>query len=436
MSRPLLLVLSLLCIARLFAQGEIENVIVETYYVADANDATDTIGGGVPEGARTYRVFIDLREGCSLRAIYGADGHPLRIESTALLFNHHDRGKSYGHEVNNSALDEGTTALDSWLSLSAASNQRFGVQKSLDTDGSIVGGTNNDGGSAEIANGLLANNAAEVGIPLTERDGLLPLNGGVALPPNFLVQGDDPHRAFKDSTLESGFVSSNFRMGCATPGTQGPTVENHVLVAQVTTAGELTFELNVEVECGGTVLRFVARDTLLAPDETPNGLLVYPPACGCTDPYFLEYDPTAGCDDGSCATAIVYGCLDPAACNYSTTANFNIPELCCYGPTDCNGLDVTVVCPDVSVDEVEGAARPVRVMPNPTTGWLQLDLGTATTVALDYRVCDAVGRNVVQGQLPAGSALHFLDVGALATGLYRVVLGTPQGVRTSTFIKH
>ncbi len=436
MSRPLLLVLSLLGIARLFAQGEIENVIVETYYVADANDATDTIGGGVPEGARTYRVFIDLREGCSLRAIYGADGHPLRIESTALLFNHHDRGKSYGHEVNNSALDEGTTALDSWLSLAAASNQRAGVQKTLDTDGSIVGGTNNDGGSAEIATGLLANAAAEAGIPLTERDGLLPLNGGVALPPNFLVQGDDPHRAFKDSTLESGFVSSNFRMGCATPGTQGPTAENQVLVAQVTTAGDLTFELNLELECGGTVLRFVARDTLLAPDETPNGLLVYPPACGCTDPNFLEYDPTAGCDDGSCATTIVFGCLDPAACNYSTTANFNIPQLCCYGPTDCNGLDVTVVCPDVSVDDVDAVAPLVRVMPNPTTGLLQVDLGAASTAAVDYRVCDAVGRHVVRGQLPAGGTIHTLDVGALATGLYRLVLGTPQGARTVPFIKH
>jgi hypothetical protein len=99
-------------------------------------------------------------------------------------------------------------------------------------------------------------------------------------------------------------------------------------------------------------------------------------------------------------------------------------------------LDVTVVCPDVSVDDVDAAAPLVRVMPNPTTGLLQVDLGAASTAAVDYRVCDAVGRHVVRGHLPAGGMLHTLDVGALATGLYRLVLGTPQGARTVPFIKH
>ncbi|MBK8340925.1 MAG: hypothetical protein IPK99_13415 [Flavobacteriales bacterium] len=28
-------------------QNDIENVVVETYYISDANDATDTIGGGL-----------------------------------------------------------------------------------------------------------------------------------------------------------------------------------------------------------------------------------------------------------------------------------------------------------------------------------------------------------------------------------------------------
>lgn len=42
---------------------------------------------------------------------------------------------------------------------------------------------------------------------------------------------------------------------------------------------------------------------------------------GCTDPAFLEFDPYAATDDGSCTTAIVYGCVYDAASNYNALAN-------------------------------------------------------------------------------------------------------------------
>ena len=44
-------------------------------------------------------------------------------------------------------------------------------------------------------------------------------------------------------------------------------------------------------------------------------------AAGCTNPEFLEYDPYATEDDGSCGTAIVYGCIYNAASNYNPLAN-------------------------------------------------------------------------------------------------------------------
>ena len=42
---------------------------------------------------------------------------------------------------------------------------------------------------------------------------------------------------------------------------------------------------------------------------------------GCTNPEFLEYDPYATEDDGSCATVIVPGCIYEAASNYNPLAN-------------------------------------------------------------------------------------------------------------------
>ena len=34
-----------------YASAQLEKVIIEKYYVSDANDATDTSGGGVPIGS-------------------------------------------------------------------------------------------------------------------------------------------------------------------------------------------------------------------------------------------------------------------------------------------------------------------------------------------------------------------------------------------------
>ncbi|MBL7950567.1 MAG: T9SS type A sorting domain-containing protein [Flavobacteriales bacterium] len=398
------------------AQNDIADVRVETYYIADANDATDTTGGGLAEGSTTYRIFIQLAEGRSLRALYATEQHPLHITSTAPLFNHLDRGKRYGHEVNNGALDEGVVALDSWLSLGAASNQRIGVRKAMDTDGSLLGGADNDGGSAAVSGGLLNNNAAALGVPLTVQDGLTTSAGNV-VPPNFLVTGDDPRAAFADSTLTTTFLSNDFRMGCTTPGVVGDTTTNEVLVAQVTTNGELSFALNIEVQlANGDVVRYVAADTLLAADETANGLLTYPQQCGCTDPEYLEYDAAAGCDDGSCATTIVFGCMDTQACNYDAAANFNIAQLCCYGPTDCNGLDIDLVCPGVGLVEQQ-RMNTFIIAPNPITdGRIHL---ITDAVVQQYQLVDITGRLVLNGNATGGNGL---DVAHVPAGTYVLVL--------------
>ena len=41
---------------------------------------------------------------------------------------------------------------------------------------------------------------------------------------------------------------------------------------------------------------------------------------GCMDADYLEYDPAATLDDGSCSTLYLEGCQDEAACNYNASA--------------------------------------------------------------------------------------------------------------------
>lgn len=44
---------------------------------------------------------------------------------------------------------------------------------------------------------------------------------------------------------------------------------------------------------------------------------------GCTDSLYIEYNPDANIDDGSCQTLIVEGCTDSSALNYNPEANIN-----------------------------------------------------------------------------------------------------------------
>jgi hypothetical protein len=146
---------------------------------------------------------------------------------------------------------------------------------------------------------------------------------------------------------------------------------NQVLIAQLTTSGELTFELNIEVEAfvNGVLstIKYVARDTLLGPNEVFNPFLSYPFSCGCNDPDYLEYSPAFACLlDGSCLTPIVMGCMDTNACNYDPAVNINVPGLCCY-PGACGGRDIAVVCPELWVSNFE-----IKMVPNPTDGEAQL----------------------------------------------------------------
>src|SRR5436190_1803191 len=41
-------------------KAQIENVIIEKYYISDDNDGTDSTGGWVQPGSTSYRIYIDM----------------------------------------------------------------------------------------------------------------------------------------------------------------------------------------------------------------------------------------------------------------------------------------------------------------------------------------------------------------------------------------
>jgi hypothetical protein len=230
----------------------LESFFVEKYYVSDANDATDTDGGSLPAGSVTYRVFVDLADGWRLESVFGNIDHQMDFSTTTEFFNNEDRGENTGDAINDTRLDENTVALDSWLSVGGASDEHWAIPKYFDTDGSIVGGTNNDGGSAGIGGGLLTNADPSAGLALTSQDGLV-----AATPINTSIIGDISslvNTYFGDANAAGSFVSTDGAYA-ALGGAVGPTSENMVCIGQFTTDGVFSFNVSFRIGnlSGGTV---------------------------------------------------------------------------------------------------------------------------------------------------------------------------------------
>jgi len=233
----------------------LENVIVETYYISDANDATDTTGGLLAVGSTTYRIYIDLAAGYQLQAIYGSSTHTCYINTSTVFFNNLDRGTTLGSQINKNTIGHNTVALDSWLSLGGATSGQMGILKTSDTDGSKVGGSHSDGGSAGIAGGILANTNAGAGVPLTTEDGLVTSS----VIPQVTILGCDLS-AFDGGNTGSSFTITDGSLASLN-GVTGPTTDNQILIAQLTTTGSITFELNIQVKGpDGTIQKYVAAN--------------------------------------------------------------------------------------------------------------------------------------------------------------------------------
>ena len=429
-------------------QAQIENVLVEKYYISDDFDGLDTNGGHLLPGSVTYRVYIDLAQGSKLLRIYGDKNHPFILKSTAPIFNHKSEGLSFGKDFKKSRFRENTIALDSWLTLGQmcktdSNKTYYGIPKDQDTDGSFIGGKNNDGGSEVLPFGLLTNGDSKAGIPIIRKDGnqqieVTILGWGDYGIKNF-ISGDDS-TIFGSIIQGKVFKSTDFFL--KNGGTVGPdSVKNQVLIAQVTTAGEISFEINIEVleMINGipTKVQYVSNDSILKQNggfnEKFSKFLKYPFACGCIDKNYVEFNPKAVCSDlAACKTKIVIGCTDPKACNYDPTANVMVHKLCCY-PGSCNNRDIAEVCPSL----LESALT-FEIHPNPTNNYLYINAKTGNEALMSYTIYDVFGNNVLTKTLGNKSVLieEEVNIEKLPNGVYHLRLTMGNSTESKTFIKN
>jgi hypothetical protein len=227
----------------LWAQDAMDSVLVEVYHIM-----ANPVPGQPP--ITTYRIFIDLAPEHELQMVYGDARHQLRFRTTTSFENDTTAGGRYAHLVDGSRLNEPYVALDSWLSIGAASGTHLGVPLHLDPDGSVLECPPYPGRDLQTVASSLRSSIT----PLCIADGLI----AVETVPTVID--------FRFSTSYLGKIRGNDLETtdgayAVLGGTRGVTAENVFLVAQLSTTGELSFRMNLQIETPDhKPVNYVARD--------------------------------------------------------------------------------------------------------------------------------------------------------------------------------
>jgi hypothetical protein len=180
-------------------------------------------------------------------------GHELKIATTTSFFNNEDGGAATANDIKAGKLKNNTVMLDSWLSVGAGAEGYYGMPKTDDTSKAIIN-----------ANGLLQNADSAAGIPVKTKDGLVPVS---SLPKVTLFGIDSLVNTYFNNKNEKAngqvFSTENGSWACF-GGSAGLPPINRVLIAQITTDGIFSFELNIQLGVPGEkkTENYVARNAV------------------------------------------------------------------------------------------------------------------------------------------------------------------------------
>jgi hypothetical protein len=256
MKKTSLFIFLFMTLTSMFAQNALEGIIVEKYYVSTKKDNSKKhLSGELPVGSTTYRIYVDMAPGCRFMAAYGSPGHPLEISSTELIYNHLDNGAEHPLRIPERSYKKNITALDSWITIGPAGEAYMGVLKCEDTlkdFGSVV----------PFEEGFLLSDKKKMKFSLFERDGFLRIE---SIPKITLYNLDSSVRVFFSETIGNSFLIEDGAWASMGQGVCGvdSTGSNTLLIAQITTKGRLSYELNLMLRnADGSVVNYVAKDPI------------------------------------------------------------------------------------------------------------------------------------------------------------------------------
>jgi hypothetical protein len=230
------------------SQGQqgLQAIYVEPYYITSPEDQNDSIRSGPLEsGSVVYRIYADLEPGYRFQAAYGSPDHALEISSERPFFNHNHSGNSQPNVIPERDLAKNITLIDSWLSVGAATENHLGIPRKEDM---VI-----QDSYLRFQQGFLANTVtptesdlSPLTMPLSQCDGLQ-RSEFIPVPTFYML--DSAIWALHSVTRSNRIYIDNGAWACMGKGSVGAdsTSGNHVLIAQLTTAGALHYKLNLMI---------------------------------------------------------------------------------------------------------------------------------------------------------------------------------------------
>ena len=254
MKKTSLFVFLFMSFMSLYAQNALEGIIVEKYYVSTKKDnAKKHLSGELPVGSTTYRIYVDMAPGCRFIMAYGSPSHPLEIKSTEIIFNHLDNGSEHPIRIPERTYKKNVVALDSWITIGPAGENYMGVLKDADT-------LKDFGTVVPFEKGFLLSDKKEMGYTLQERDGFLRSDN---IPDITLYNIDTSLNVLRMDNKGKSFRIENGAWASMGKGVCGVDSlgSNTILIAQITTKGQLSYELNLMLRTAdGKVMKYVAKN--------------------------------------------------------------------------------------------------------------------------------------------------------------------------------
>lgn len=229
-----------------YSQPGLQGIVVEPYYVTTKEDRNAFNSGGIlEEGSVTYRIFVDLEPGYRFQAAFGSPDHPLEINSSSYFYNHNHSGNTHPNVIPERDLARDIVLLDSWVTAGAATENHVGIPRKVDflAQDALL----------RFQSGFLENTFSagegDIGpltVPLKQCDGLARVD---FIPVTTIYNMDSIGWAMSSVTRAKRLYVDNGAWACMGKGSVGAdsTSGNHVLIAQITTSGELNYKLNIMI---------------------------------------------------------------------------------------------------------------------------------------------------------------------------------------------